>query len=82
VAGVVPVIPFCTVQDPGSGRIQRTVPAFSQPECWHWDEDKVAAMPGVAAARLNTPANARRRTHVGQRCATFTTSLRAFPRLP
>jgi hypothetical protein len=66
-AGAVPVIPFCTVHDPGSGRIHRTVPAFSQPECWRWDEVQVAAMPGVAAARISTAANARRRTHVGQR---------------
>jgi hypothetical protein len=66
-AGVVPVIPFCTVQDPGSGRIHRTVPALSQPEYWHRDEVQVAAMPGVAAARISTAANTRRRTHVGQR---------------
>jgi hypothetical protein len=81
-AGVIPVIPFCTVQDPGSGRIHRTVPASSQPECRHWDEDRVAAMPGVDAARISTAANARRRTHVSQRCVTFTTPLRAFPPLP
>src|SRR5215813_8227272 len=36
-------------------------------------------MPGVAAARISTAANDRRRTHVSQRFVTFTTSLRAFP---
>src|SRR2546428_365759 len=79
-AGVVPVIPFCTVQDPGSGRIHRTVPALSQPEYWHRDEVQVAAMPGAARAWCGTAANARGRTLLSPGWVTSTTSLRGLAR--
>jgi hypothetical protein len=68
----VPASPFCTVHDPGIGRIHRMVPASSQRTRWHGSDDQPAAVPGVIAATSRMAANDRRRTHVGQPCVTFT----------